>query len=228
MWTALLSKELRECSLYAALALLAQMHFLGEGMGVPLISLLSNGRGTEEIPFVGSGRETTFTAIALIAAVVLGMHQTAWESWRQTTLLLLHRPMPRSQIFLAKILAGSLLVFAVAAVPLLIYSLWASTPGTHASPFYWGMTEAWWRSVAIAWVCYLGAFLSGIRPAYWLGSRTWPLLAATALAVVLKYVPNQLPVSSLAAMGLAYVGMLLLGSCLILSILETARLREFP
>lgn len=227
MWTALLSKELRECGLYAALALVLQMHFLGEGMGLPLVALLSQGRGTE-IPFLATTREAIFTAIAIGAGVVIGMQQTAWESWRQTTLFLLHRPLPRSQIFLTKIAAGSLLVIAVAALPLLIYSLWASAPGTHASPFYWGMTESWWRSVAVAWVCYLGAFLSGLRPAPWLGSRTWPLLAAIALAVAFKYVPDVLQFSSFIAMGAVYCGAVFLGACLIVTILETARLREFP
>ena len=227
MRTALLSKELRECGLYAAIALLAQIHFLGEGMGLPLIPLMSNGRGVE-IPFLASGRESTFTTIAILAAIVLGLHQTAWESWRQTTLFLLHRPLPRPQIYLLKIVAGSLLLVGVAAVPLFVYSLWASMPGTHASPFYWSMTEPWWRSVAVCWVCYLGAFLTGIRPAYWVGSRTWPLITALVMSLALKFSLNGLTLSPFVAVGLCYTGCLLMGSGLIISILQTARTREYP
>lgn len=230
MWTALLSKELRECGLYAALALVALVHFLGEGMNVPLVALLSSGRGYE-IPFVSSyssNREVVFTVIAILAAIVLGLHQTVWESWRQTSLFLLHRPLPRTEVFLVKLLAGSLLLIAVTGVPLLFFSLWAATPGSHASPFYWGMTESWWRSIAVAWICYLGAFLSGIRPAYWLGSRIWPFLAAGTIAVAFKLVAGEFFVTSVAAISLIYLGFLALGACLVASILETARQREYP
>lgn len=219
MWKALLSKELRECSLYAGLAFLAQLHFLGEGMGLPLLAIFSNGR-QQEIPFLGESRGAAFIVIAILIGTVLGLQQTVWESWRQTTLFLLHRPMARDRIFLAKLVAGAALLMGVTAGPLLVYSLWAATPGTHASPFYWGMTEPWWRSVAVGLVCYLGAFLSGLRPAHWLGSRTWPWLAAVTLSVALKYGTVAIP--------LIYLGFLALAALFGSSILETARRREYP
>ena len=187
MWTAILWKELRECGLYAGLALLAMIHYLGSAMNLPLVAWLRPGRSSG-IPFVdGSEMETIFTTIAVLAAIVLGLHQSIWESWRQTTLFLLHRPLPRNQLFVAKLLSGCLMLVGIAVIPLLVYSLWASMPGTHASPFYWSMTEGWWRSVAVAWICYLGAFLTGLRPAHWLGSRTWPLIAALTVALFLKF-----------------------------------------
>lgn len=142
MWTALLSKELRECVLYAGVALLAQVHFLGAGMDLPLIPLLTSPRGNE-IPFLSNGNsnlEGTFTMIAVLIAIVLGLHQSMWESWRQTSLFLLHRPLPLVQIFLAKLLTGTSLVMAVTVIPLGVYCLWAATPNTHASPFFWSMT----------------------------------------------------------------------------------------
>lgn len=223
MWTALLSKEMRECALYAGLALIAQMQVLGSGMDLPLIPIISSPRGTE-IPFLSyyyqSDRESMFLTVSIIVAIIMGLHQTAWESWRQTTLFLLHRPMPRRQIFLGKILAGVILLLAVSALPLLLYCLWAATPGTHASPFYWGMTEAWWRDVLVALICYLGAFLAGLRPAIWIGSRTWPLVAASLLAMSLHFVE--------APIVLIYAGFLILAAGLLVSILDTARLREFP
>ena len=234
MWTALLWKELRECGLYAAIALLALMHFLGAGMDQPLIPLISNGRAGE-IPFVSASgefsRETYFSSVAILAAIVLGLHQTLWESWRQTTLFLLHRPLPRSQIFLGKLAAGSLLLAIVVGGPLLIYCFWAATPGTHASPFYWGMTESWWRSVVAALVCYLGAFLTGLRPAYWLGSRTWPLLAALVMSVGLKFAALVMSVGLKFAplpTPLVYVAYGLLIAGYVVCILETARQREYP
>ncbi len=222
MRIALLSKELRECALYACLALLVQIHYLGAGMGLPLIPFLDAGRGFE-IPFLAnnnSGRETTFTMIVIVAAIAFGLHQSVWESWRQTALFLLHRPLPQSQIFLTKLAAGGLLLLGVSALPLLVYSLWAATPGTHASPFFWGMTDSWWRSVGIAVICYLGAFLTGIRPARWLGSRTWPLIASVVLALGLKYAPIW--------PALIYVGFAGLAAGLIGLIIDTAQRREYP
>lgn len=222
MWTALWWKEVRECGLYAGLALLAQVHLIGAGIGLPLIPFLSSGRGNE-IPFLSNynfDRQMYFTAIAVIAAVVLGLQQTLWESWRQTTLFLLHRPMPRDRIFLAKLSAGAALLLLVTAVPLGIYCLWAATPGTHASPFYWSMTEPSWRSALIAVVCYLGAFLAGLRPAHWLGSRTWPAIAAIVLALLLKLPHQWIPLAYLVLFGLM--------AALMISILDLARQREFP
>ena len=220
----MLSKELRECGIYASLALLAMVHYVGAGMDLPLIPFLNSWR-SGEIPFIGFNqynvdRESTFVLVGIIAAVVLGLHQTVWESWRQTTLFLLHRPMPRSQIILAKMLAGSLMVFAITAGPLLIYCAWAAAPGTHASPFFWSMTEPWWRGVEVAMVCYLGAFFTGIRPAHWLGSRTWPAIATILMAVALKFAPIP-PV-------LIYLGLTALAAILVVFILDVTRLREFP
>ncbi|WP_010583412.1 hypothetical protein [Schlesneria paludicola] len=223
MWTALLSKELRELSLYAGLALLVQIHFLGAAMDLPLIPYFSEGRGNE-IPFLpayyGSNAESNFCATAVIAAIAFGLHQSIWETWRQTTLFLLHRPMPRRQLLYGKMLAGLLLILAVTALPLLVYSLWAATPGTHASPFFWGMTEGWWRTIGLAVVCYLGAFLTGIRPAYWIGSRSWPLITALVAALGLRFAPIWPSV--------AYLGFGVLAAGLLVSILETAQSREYP
>lgn len=219
MRMALLLKELRECSLYAGLALLAQIHFLGEGMDLPLIPVLMSGRGLE-IPLLNVNRETMFAGTAILAAIVIGLHQTMWESWRQTTLLLLHRPMDRSQIFLGKMLAGSLLVFGTSALPLLVYCLWAAMPGTHSSPFYWNMTLPWWKDVAIALVCYLGAFLTGLRTAAWFGSRTWPLITAIVVSLAWKFAPVWLLFNVAGFAGLM--------ACLTVLILDTAERREFP
>ena len=158
--------------------------------------------------------------IAIISAIVIGLNQTLMESWRQTSLFLLHRPMPRSQIFLCKLAAGGLILLGTSALPLLIYCLWAATPGTHASPFFWSMTEPWWHSVLVAFACYLGAFLTGIRPANWIGSRTWPLIAATGMALGLKLAPVWTAV--------VYAGLVALIACLVISILNTTRHREYP
>ena len=225
MWKALLWKELRECGLYVGLAFIAQFQTLGSAMDLPLIPFFG-GKRDQQIPFLSSyigtpsNSEFAFATITVIAAIVVGLHQTIWESWRQTNLFLLHRPMPRSQIFLAKLAAGGVMLTAISGLPLLVYCLWAAAPGTHASPFFWGFTDFWWRDVAIGLACYLGAFLTGLRPAWWIGSRTWPLLAAFVIAYCLRFVPGW--------MVLVYASYAVLAALLVVSILETARLREFP
>lgn len=222
MWPALVWKEWRECSIFAGLAFLALAQLLGEAMDLPLVrlvSLFSTGRGAE-IPLLSGGREALFTWIMVLVAVIIGFQQTLWESWRQTTLFLLHRPAPRSQIYLCKLFAGGSLLLLVGAVPLLVFCLWAATPATHASPFYWTMSEPWCRSLAAALACYLGAFYCGLRPARWIGSRLLPAITTGLLVMGLKYAPMP---------GLwAYIGLLVLAAGLVFLILEEARVREYP
>ncbi len=77
-----------------------------------------------------------------------------------------------------KLLVGTAAYLATSVVSIVVYGLWAATPGTHASPFEWAMTvPAWilWFGMAML---YLGAFLTGIRPGRWFGTRLWPLVAA--------------------------------------------------
>jgi hypothetical protein len=72
---------------------------------------------------------------------------------------------------------------------ILLYAWWASAPGHIAAPFYWSMTRpAWCNWVALPLV-YVGAFLSGIRPGRWFGSRLVPLVAAIALALLAANLP---------------------------------------
>jgi len=219
VWKALLLKELRECGLYAAIALVGMVHFLGDGMGWPVLPFWRLASGNE-IPFLSQGLETIFATIGACLGIVLGLHQTLWESWRQTNLFLLHRPLPREQVFLAKLAAGGILLGTVTVAPLSAYVVWAATPGTHASPFFWGMTEPWWRCVALSVACYLGAFLMGLRPAAWLGSRTWPLITAGMLAFLLVIAPI--------AAVLAFAGFAVLWGALTVSILSVAGQRDYP
>ena len=80
MWTALLSKELRECGLFAGLALLAQMQLLGSGMDMSLIPLLSSGRGTE-IPFLSKRAFDMMSDRELMFIIVLCHdHRFSWSN----------------------------------------------------------------------------------------------------------------------------------------------------
>ncbi len=100
---------------------------------------------------------------------------------------MLHRPAATRKIFIAKIVTGVVLLQLVALVPIVSYAAWASMPDKHPSPFEWWMTEsAWcvWLSLPVA---YLAAFLSGLRPARWFGTRLLPLLGGGGWIMLLGF-----------------------------------------
>jgi hypothetical protein len=88
-----------------------------------------------------------------------------------------------------KLLIGAGLYLVCGALPILAYAWWALTPGKHASPFYWSMTLPAWKIWITMTGVYLGAFLSGIRPARWIGTRLLPLAAAGVLVFLIQFVP---------------------------------------
>jgi hypothetical protein len=104
----------------------------------------------------------------------------------------------------------------------LIYALWAATPGHHASPFEWSMTAPEFGVVPKMPLVYLGAFLSGIRPGRWYGSRFLPL-AAGGTAVVLLQVLSLV----VGLPGLALLLCLVLAACFVHVILDVAATRDF-
>ena len=59
-------------------------------------------------------------------------------------------------------------------------------PGKHASPFFWWMTATAWEAWGVIAIVYLAAFLAGIRPARWFGTRLLPLAAGGVLAALLR------------------------------------------
>jgi hypothetical protein len=189
-------KETRELAPLVALALAAQglLVFLGHGFALLGMVDISN----DSIPFVDHSQSNLMLYVGGIAAIAVGLWQTVWESGRGTFLFLLHRPIERPWAFGIKLITGTILVLAIPGLPLLIYALWAATPGTHASPFYWSMTTWAWLVWFRLPLVYLGAFLSGLRPARWTGTRAAPI-AASILLVLILLVLDRWPLVSLAA-----------------------------
>lgn len=114
----------------------------------------------------------------------------------------------------AKLSAGLGLYLVTAAMPILLYAGWAATPGTHASPFEWSMTLGAWQIWLAITGFYLAAFLVGIRPARWIGSRLLPLVGVGVLVVIL-------------AVNRWLIGIFILDACLVSAIFFVACSRDY-
>ncbi len=187
MLRALVAKELRETIGFALAGLAVYACFVADGMGVRLLPYFY--LDERAIPFVGGGFTAVFTFVSAALAIALGLRQSAWESVQGTFPFLLHRPVRRERLIGTKLLVGAVLYLACAALPILLYGWWAATPGTHASPFFWSMTLPCWQVWISMTAVYLGAFLSGLRPGRWIGSRLWPLAGVGALVVCIQSLP---------------------------------------
>ena len=119
----------------------------------------------------------------------------------------------------AKLLVGVVVYLVCAAAATLAYAWWAATPGTHASPFEWSMTVQTWKVWIAMPLVYLGAFLSGIRPGRWVGTRLLPLAAAGAVTGLVLFLPWW-PVCGLGMIALSSV-------VLVGNILFVARARDY-
>ncbi|HTU94047.1 MAG TPA: hypothetical protein VMF69_28460 [Gemmataceae bacterium] len=183
---ALAWKELREVVGITAIALGFYLALAINMMGTRVFDWVPGmPAGTQGVPFVGGDFTSFFTCISIAFAAALGFRQTAWESTRGTFLFLLHRPVRRETIFLVKLAMGAGVLLSCASLPIVAYGLWAAAPGHHASPFEWSMTGPAWRLTFLMPLLYFGAFLSGLRPARWFGTRLLPLVASLLFLVLL-------------------------------------------
>jgi hypothetical protein len=187
MLKALVIKELRESAGLIALAVIGAAYALGEMTGTPVMPWQSS--HSYAFPFVSDWSIYYLWLVGGGLAILLGLRQTAWELGQGTYFFLLHRPIGRSRIFGLKLLIGGSLAMIFSAAFILIYAWWAMTPGHVPAPQEWRMTTSVW----IRWVAilplYVGAFLSGIRPGRWFGSRLIPLVAAIGVAVLVNVIP---------------------------------------
>lgn len=181
MIKALAIKELREIRIIALIALCLYLALVSNLTGGKLFMWMpffpSN---LQDIPFAGSTFTEHFAFISAAFLIALGVMQTGWEGTKGTYQFLLHRPMRREWIFLTKLATGIVVFLSVAFIPIILYAWWASIPGHDPSPFEWWMTEQAWRLWLLMPLVYLGAFLSGLRPASW-GIRLLPLVACGIL-----------------------------------------------
>lgn len=222
MWKALVFKELRELAPIAALALCAYAVIVARLIGVDILFFWPTTRSYGgDVPFVSDGFTAQWILISVCFAVALAIKQTLGESGRGTWLWLLHRPISRTQIVVAKLLMGTAVYLVCGALPILWYSCWAAMPRTHPSPFFWSMTVETWISLALTGTLYLAAFWCGLWPARSLGPR-WMPLVAMGVGVLLGY---EL-LSPITAVG-AGIWALLLSALAVLNILPITHSRDF-
>jgi hypothetical protein len=164
-----------------------------------------------------------FLVASAALAIALGLSQSLSETVRGTYPFLLHRPVTRRWLIGMKLSVGMVAYLLCAAVPLLVYGLWAATPGIYAGPFEWSMTWPAWAGWLATTLLYLGAFLTGIRPGRWYGSRLLPLVVAAAGSV------TAAGIASASHQAPLWVCLAVLGAdaWVISAILFVARTRDF-
>jgi hypothetical protein len=210
MTAALTYKELRECAGIAALGLAALLLVALVGMRwSPLPDVIAPA-GQGGIPFV-SDTFTTYLAFGAFAlALALGLRQSIGDLVGDAQLFLLHRPVDRRRIYATKLAVGLGLYLLCAIAPIAVYAWWAATPGTHASPFHWSMTAPAWTTWLAMTAVYLGAFLAGIRPGNWFGTRLAPLAASLSVLLLVSLTPTSIGLPAIAVADFALIVAILL------------------
>jgi len=218
MTSALTLKELRENAWIAALGLVALLLVALSPMGLsPLPGLLQPARGGQ-IPFLSDAFVAQLFLFSGVVAIGLGFRQSLGDFFGESHLFLLHRPVSRRRVYATKLAVGLAIYLVVAGISILLYAVWAAWPGTHASPFAWSMTLPAWTSLLAASALYLGAFLSGIRPAAWLGTRLMPLAAACGFAALAFTLPQ---------VAIAWPLLIAFDALLVMLVLHVAQTRDF-
>jgi hypothetical protein len=180
---ALALKELRECAGVTAIGLLAFAWLLVNQTGLPIIPLGAV-RVRNTIPFLTDDFNKYFATISAGLAVFLALRQSAWEFGDRIYDFLLFRPIQRMRLFSIKIVVGIAITLFCSCLPIILYAIWARVPGNTPTPFLAAMTATSWLFWVSLPTIYLGAFLSGIRPGQWFGTRLLPLIGAGGWAII--------------------------------------------
>jgi hypothetical protein len=189
MIRALVVKELRESLPLVALLALAIAYAQATLTGWTFNASTRAAGVSYQTPFVTTQFIPLMPIVCGAFAALLGLKQSAWEDVRGTYHYLLHKPLARRRITAVKLATGATLAMLAGAAMILIHGLWAASPGKHGSPFYWAMTADAWRVWVTLPLWYLSAYLSGLRPALWWGTRLAPLVVGGGAAVLLSQQP---------------------------------------
>ncbi|MCA9027325.1 MAG: hypothetical protein KDA86_19100 [Planctomycetaceae bacterium] len=122
--------------------------------------------------------DTFFLRVSFVSAVfgsVLGILQMTFESHGDRRALLLHRPISRTHLFLAKVASGSTLYLLAVGLPLLFYLVKDFIPGGVVPQLplssRWPLVFPWFADALTGLIYYLAGALAGLRPGRWYGTR---------------------------------------------------------
>lgn len=128
--------------------------------------------------------------IVALFASVLGFLQVVFEARGDKQALLLHRPLGRSGIFLAKAAVGIGLYLVAMAIPF-AWAVWmAATPGHLAVPFRWPMILPLVADCLTGIVYYFAGMLAAERDARWYGSKCLGLAAGLLCTLLVWTLPE--------------------------------------
>lgn len=221
---ALMLKELRSISRFVALALLADGLLLSDLTGQ---SYWLGGTYPMQSGFalIQSSWLLRFGFLVAAIASVLGLSMSLDDGLRGTWAFALFRPASRRAYIGAKLLVGGAVTLALSVLPVAVYSMWTATPGNVVAPFRWSLLQPAIEACGWSVVVFLGAFLSGIRPAKWWWSRLWPLVSSVVLGMLFWLAslepdfPPALTATASEYWGLC-VGMVIVLSISILAVVE--------
>jgi hypothetical protein len=130
-----------------------------------------------------------------IAGLVLGLVQMTPDMRRGRWQFLNHRPVSRGSLLLGKILAGFMLYFLSAGVPLALVIVWVATPGHIPGPFSSNMIGPNLAKFFAGFPWYAAGLLVAARRGRWVGSRLVPIGGAVAAVFFCNIFPRTVPES---------------------------------
>lgn len=130
-----------------------------------------------------------FIWLAPMAGLLMGAVQTIFETKPDNWGFAVHRPVPRSSVFIGKSVAGLLLLYTALIVPCLIAAIWAARPGNLPIPFQARMVCPTLADVLNAGCYYFAGIVLTLRRARWFGTRLLPLgLALLSSAATVMFI----------------------------------------
>ena len=127
--------------------------------------------------------------LAPMAGLLMGVAQSIFEIKPDNWGFAVHRPVPRSGVFIAKCAAGLLLLYAALIVPCLVAAAWAARPGNLPIPFQGRMLLPTLSDALNGGCYYFAGMVLTLRRARWFGTRLLPLgLALLSSAATVMFI----------------------------------------
>ncbi len=180
MWKALAIKELRDLSLIVAASAFAFFVWTAT-IVAPRIPWIGTRREIV-IPFLTGEILGPLIMISGATAIGIGLRQSTCVLNESSSQFLMHRPIERWRLIAFKLCIGFAVVCVLTTTAVILICLRAAIPGNIPAPFQVWMTTPAWIAIACVSVVYHSAFLSGLRPARWFGSRLLPTIGTLPIA----------------------------------------------